>query len=131
MVVLAAYRSMWSDLVMAARTSDYQSPLLAQHTTGAALTLFVQGLATDQLHDIVTRGTPVIDPNVTSLTPTGDPTHAEVVDCFNDGNWVEYTTSGARAKNAPGGRRRTTAELVKSRQIWKVTQITVGKVGTC
>ena len=28
--VLAAYRGMWADLVTAARTSDFQSPLLAQ-----------------------------------------------------------------------------------------------------
>ena len=54
--VLAAYRTMWADLVTAAATSDYQSPLLAQHATGDALTLFVQGLARDHLHDIVTRG---------------------------------------------------------------------------
>jgi hypothetical protein len=122
---------MWSDLVTAARTSDYQSPLLPRHSTGAALALFVQGLARDQLHDIVTRGTPFIHPSVTSLTPTRDPSHATVVDCFDDAHWVEYTTSGTKATNPPGGRRNTTARLVKSRRVWKVTEITVGNVGTC
>src|SRR3712207_8780642 len=34
---LAAYRGMWQDMVVAARTSDYQSPLLARHATGPAL----------------------------------------------------------------------------------------------
>ena len=77
--VLAAYRGMWADLVTAARTSDFQSPLLSQYTTGDAHTLFVQGLARDQLHGIVTRGEPVIDPRVSSLTPTGrsDPGHGD------------------------------------------------------
>ncbi len=129
--VLAAYRGMWADLVTAARTSDFQSPHLSQYTTGAAHTLFVQGLARDQLHGIVTRGEPVLDPRISSLTPTGDPTRATVTDCFDDAQWLEYTTSGARAKNTPGGRRATTADLIKSRGTWKVTDLEVGSVGSC
>lgn len=129
--VLAAYRSMWADLVTAARTSDFQSSLLSQYTTGQAHTLFVQGLARDQLNGIVTRGEPVIDPRVSSLTPTNDPIRATVTDCFDDTHWLEYTTSGARAKNTPGGRRATTADLVKSRGTWKVTVLETGSVGTC
>src|SRR5450755_1572952 len=73
---LSAYRIMWADLVTAAQTSDFQSPLLAQHATGEALTLLVQGLARDQLHGIVTRGTTVHHPQVTSRTPAGNPTEA-------------------------------------------------------
>ena len=61
---LAAYRAMWADLVTAARTSNFQSPRLSQHATGQALTLFVQGLARDQLHGIVTRGEPLLHPVV-------------------------------------------------------------------
>ncbi len=129
--MLTAYRRMWADLVTAARTSDFQSPLLSRYTTGEAHTLFVQGLARDQLHDIVTRGQPVLDPRVSSLTPPGDPTRATVTDCFDDTHWSEYTTSGARAKNTPGGRRATTADLVDSGGTWKVDQLEVGSVGSC
>jgi hypothetical protein len=129
--VLAAYRGMWSDLVTAARTSDYQSPLLADHATGSALTLFVQGLARDQLRGIVTTGEPVLDPSVTSLLPSSAPTHATVTDCFDDTHWVEFTTSGTRAKNASAGRRATTALLTEQAGSWKVTQLTVRAVGTC
>ena len=129
--VLSAYRAMWADLVVAARTSDFQSPLLSQHASGSALTLFVRGLARDQLHDIVTRGAPTLHPSVTSLVPPADPTRATVRDCFDDTRWVEYTTSGAKAKNPPGGPRDTTATLVRSGGVWKVTDITVGAVGTC
>jgi hypothetical protein len=122
---------MWADLVTAAQTSDFQSPLLAQHATGEALTLLVQGLARDQLHAIVTRGVAVHHPNITSLTPAGNPTHATISDCFDDTHWVEYMASGGLAKNAPGGRRATAAALVRSGSTWKVSQITVDATGTC
>lgn len=129
--VIAAYRTMWADLVVAAATSDFQSPLLAQHATGDALTLLVQGLARDQLHGIVTRGVTSHHPTVTSLTPATDPTHAVVTDCFDDSRWIEYTTGGTRAKNNPGGKRATTADLVKKGGTWKVSQLTIGATGTC
>jgi hypothetical protein len=129
--VIAAYRTMWADLVTAAVTSDFQSPLLAQHATGDALTLLVQGLARDQLHGIVTRGVTVHHPAVTSLSPTSDPTHAMVADCFDDTHWIEYTTDGTRAKNTPGGHRATTADLVKKGGTWKVSQLVIQATGTC
>lgn len=129
--VLNAYRAMWADLVSAARTSDFQSSRLPQHTTGEALTLFVQGLARDQLHGIVTRGTPVLTPMVTSLSPEPDPSRATVGDCFDDTHWIEYQTNGKLAKNAPGGRRATTAQLIKASGTWKVDQISIGKPGSC
>jgi hypothetical protein len=122
---------MWADLVSAARTSDFQSTALSQHATGQALTLFVQGLARDQLHGIVTRGEPEFHPVVTSLSPDRDPTAATVADCFDDTHWVEYKTSGGLAKNAPGGRRSTTAQLVKASGTWKVDRLTIMKTGTC
>jgi hypothetical protein len=128
---LPSYRSMWADLVSAARTSDFQSTRLSLHATGQALTLFVQGLARDRLHGIVTRGELGLHPVVSSLSPNRDPTGATIVDCFDDTHWLEYQTSGGLAKNTPGGRRATTAELVKNSGTWKVTQLTVGKTGTC
>jgi 1,6-anhydro-N-acetylmuramate kinase len=129
--VLAAYQSMWSDLVTAAQTSDYQSPLLAQHATGAALTLLVQGLARDELNGIVTRGKTVRHPQVASLTPAGSPTQATVTDCFADTHWLEYTSTGALAKNTSGGRRVTTAHLLRKAGTWKVSDLTIEATGTC
>jgi hypothetical protein len=128
---LAAYRGMWADLVAAARTSDYRSQTLDDHATGSALTLFVQGLARDQLHHIVTKGHVVLDPAVTSVTPSTDPDRATVTDCVDDSQWIEYTTSGKRADNPAGGRRRATAVVTRRAGTWKVTQLTVGSVGTC
>ena len=126
-LALSAYRAMWADLASAAKTSDFQSSGLSQHATGTVLTLFTRGLARDQLHGIVTRGQLVLHPAVTSSSAD----RATVTDCFDDTHWLEYTTSGALAKNAPGGRRATTAELVRRSGVWKVDQLSVGKVGTC
>jgi hypothetical protein len=128
---LAAYQSMGSDLVTAAQTSDYQSPLLSEHATGPALTLLVQGLARDQLNGIVTRGKSIHHPEVTSLTPAGSPTQATVADCFDDTDWLEYTRAGALAKNTPGGRRATTAHLQRKADAWKVSDLTIQATGTC
>jgi hypothetical protein len=124
---LAAYRAMWSDLVSAARTSDYQSSGLSHHAAGTVLTLFVQGLARDQLHGIVTRGEPVLHPVVTSSSAD----RATVTDCVDDARWLEYKTSGGLADNPPGGRRATSAEVIRESGVWKVDELSVGKVGTC
>jgi hypothetical protein len=129
--VIADYRSMWADLVSAARTSDYQSALLPRHASGDALTLLVEGLAKDQELGIVTRGKLVLQPHVTSLTPPGDPTKATITDCFDNTHWIEYKASGGLEKNAPGGRRSTTADLVRMGRAWKVTQLTIRATGTC
>ena len=130
-LALSAYRAMWADLVAAARTSDYQSAALGDHATGEALTLFTQGLARDQLHDIVTRGHVVLAPVVTSVTPSAGPDRAAVSDCVDDSDWIEYTTTGARATNPAGGRRRTTAVVTRHAGTWKVSELTVEAVGTC
>jgi hypothetical protein len=47
-LALAAYRGMWSDFVVAARTSDYRSKTLGPHVTGDALAMIVQSLARDK-----------------------------------------------------------------------------------
>jgi hypothetical protein len=128
---LAAYQAMWANMVTAARTSDYQSPLLPEDASGNALSVLVQGLAKNQQQGIVTKGEPALHPQVTSLSPTGDPNQATISDCFDDTHWLEYRTSGGLVNNAPGGRRATTAILMKTNGTWKVTQLAVQATGTC
>jgi hypothetical protein len=129
--VISDYRTMWADLVAAARTSNYQSGLLPRHASGDALTLLVQGLAKDRTLGIVTKGQLVLQPSVSSLTPAANPTKASITDCFDDTHWIEYKTNGKLAKNAAGGRRATTADLVRMGSTWKVTELTVRATGTC
>lgn len=128
---LAAYRAMWADMVTASRTSDYQSPLMAEHASGDALSVLVQGLAKDQQEGIVTKGEPVLHPQVTSLTPAGDPTQATITDCFDDTHWLEYKLSGELVNNTPGGHQATTAIVINTGSIWKVSQLAVQATGTC
>lgn len=128
---LAAYRAMWADVTIASRTADYQSPLLPQHAAGQALSTFVRNLYTFQHEGLVIKGAPVVHPQVVSMSPTTDPTAVDIVDCFNDTNWLDYKASGGLQNNVPGGHRRVTATVEGMGGIWKVTQITVGAEGTC
>jgi hypothetical protein len=130
-MALSAYRAMWADMVIASRTSDYKSPLLPQHASGAALSLLVQGLAKNQQLQIVTKGHPTSNPQVTSLSPTNAPTQATVSDCFNATNWLEYKTGGELFNKTPGGRHATTAIVMATGGVWKVTQLAVRASGTC
>lgn len=128
---LAAYRAMWADMVVAARTADYQAPILADHASGNALALLVHGLAVNRQEGIVTRGQPTMDPQVVSVSPPANPTQVDIVDCFNDANWLNYKVSGGLQNNVPGGRHHTTATVTDTAGVWKVTELQVGAAGTC
>jgi len=118
-------------MVTVSRTSDYKSPLLSQHATGSALSVLVQGLAKNQTLGIVTKGKPVLHPQVTSLTPAADPTQATITDCFDSRRWLDYKTTGGLTNNTPGGQHATSAMVTDTGGIWKVTQLAVQAAGTC
>lgn len=129
--VIAAYREMWADFVAASQTSDYQSPLLSQYSSGDALSLLVHGLYMNMRHGIVTKGRPLLHPQVTSLSPTAYPTQATITDCFDDTHWLEYTSSGDLLDSVPGGHHATTAILQESNGVWKVCALVLQDSGTC
>ena len=128
---LAAYRGMWADMVMASQTSDYQSPQLPQNASGNALSLLVHGLYLNGVHGIVTKGTPVLHPQVTSLSPAPAPREATITDCFDDTHWLEYRASGGLVNNVPGGHHATEAIVQESAGVWKVSALVVHAAGTC
>jgi hypothetical protein len=128
---LAAYREMWADMVIASQTSDYQSPLLPLHASGDALSLLVHGLYLNGLNGIVTGGTPVLHPQITSLTPAMDPTEATITDCFDDTHWLEYKKSGGLVNNIPGGHHATEAIVQEIGGTWKVSGLALRAAGTC
>lgn len=128
---LAAYQAMWNDMAIAARTADYQSPLLPQHAAGATLSTLTRGLYTDKRQGLVIKGHPVTHPLVRSVAPPGEPTRVVVVDCFDDTHWLNYKTSGGLQDHVPGGRHATTAVLSKDNGVWKVTELAVRASGTC
>ncbi len=128
---LAAYQGMWQDMVAAARTADYKSPLLAQHAAKAALSILVRGLYTDKRMGIVVKGQPVTNARVVGLSPSADPTKASIVDCFDDRHWLNYKVTGGLQNNVPGGLHHTTATVSDINGVWKVTQLHVEATGTC
>lgn len=129
---IAAYNAMWHDMAAAALTADYQSPQLAQHAAGDALSVLTRGLYTNERRGIVVKGQPVTHPSVTSVKPTDKPTSAAISDCFDDTNWLNYVAATGELQNdVPGGRHQTTATVDATGGAWKVTELQVGAVGSC
>jgi hypothetical protein len=128
---LVAYRAMWQDMVVAGRTADYESPALAYHASGDALSLLVKGLYNDKQSGVVIKGRLELNPQVTSLIPVDGPNEADIVDCSNDSRWLEYKLDGQLADNTPGGRRHVEAIVTKSGGVWRVDKLAVQAVGTC
>jgi hypothetical protein len=129
--ILAAYMGMWHAYVVAARTSDYQSPALARHSAGGARSLLVRGLLNAHKQGIVTLGTPTFKPRVTTMTPVGHPNRASVKDCADSSHWLTYNRAGAVVGDRSPGRRSIEADLRLLGDSWKVTQLVVEKEGTC
>jgi hypothetical protein len=128
---LAAYQAMWADMAAAARTADYKSPLLPQHAAKAALSLLVRGLYTDKRLGIVVKGHPVTHARVVSVSPSSNPTTAQIVDCFDDTHWLNYKVTGGLQNNVPGGLHHTTATVTEIDGAWKVIELHVEASGTC
>jgi hypothetical protein len=129
---LAAYRGMWADFVAAGMTSDWQSPDLGQHATGVALTNLSRGLYADSANGLVTRGEPLLSPEVVSAEPAGDPVRVVVTDCGDSTNWLKYREDGSLATAGPGGRRLINAVVERqSDGSWKVSDYGVQEIGSC
>lgn len=129
----SAYVEMWSDVVAAATTSDWQSPKLGQYATGIALTNLSRGLYADHYNGLVTKGQPVLHPVVSSLTPPNDPQKAIVTDCGDSTHWLKYRAdNGQLADDKPGGRQLINAIVEKQADgSWRVSDFGVHDVGTC
>jgi len=130
---LAAYRGMWADFVAAGTTSDWQSPDLGRHTTGVALTNLSRGLYADSANGLVTRGEPVLSPEVSSVEPTGAPVRVVVTDCGDSTNSLKYRLSdGTLVNEGAGGRRLINAVVERqSDGSWKVSDFGVQEIGSC
>jgi hypothetical protein len=129
--VIDAYNGMWRAYAAAARTAGYQPGPLSHYAAGDALMMLTRSLYDDARHGIVTRGAPVLSPQVTSISPAGAPDAAAVTDCASDSGWRQYTRAGAPAPGPPAGRHRIYARLRLFSPVWKVTYLVVEKAGTC
>lgn len=128
----AAYLGMWQDMTKAGTTADWNSPELAQHATGDALSAISRGLYADHLNGLVTKGEPKNVPKVSSATPAENPTTVMISDCGDSTQWLKYRkNNGKLADDKPGGRQAITAEVKKLNGEWKVTRFAVEAVGSC
>ncbi|MFK0111639.1 hypothetical protein [Streptomyces sp. NPDC091217] len=116
----------------AAKTSDWDSPTLARHATGEALSAITRGMYADHLNGLVTKGEPKNAPKVSSATPMQDPTTVMISDCGDSAHWLKYRKdNGKLADDKPGGRQAITAEVRKLNGAWKVARFAVEAVGSC
>lgn len=127
------YLGMWRNMATAARTSNWQSPLLSEFATGTALTTISGGLYADHQNGLVTLGEPKNSPTVARLEPPDAPTLVRISDCGDSTNWLKYDAkTRLAADDGPGGRRAISAVVTKQQGgRWMVSDFAVREVGTC
>jgi hypothetical protein len=130
---LAAYRGMWEDFLAAGTTSDWQSTALGRHATGQALTNLSRGLYADSANGLVTRGAPVLSPEVASVEPSGAPVRVIVTDCGDSTNSLKYRAADGSLVSERGGGRRLINAVVERQSdgSWKVSDFGVQEIGSC
>jgi hypothetical protein len=129
---MAAYLGMWSDFFDAAATSDWQSPKLGQYATGLALSTMSRGLYADHLNDLVSRGVPTHDAQVSSVDTSANPTSVIITDCSDSTHSLRYRADNGQLADSPGGRRLVHATVQRqSDGSWKVSDFGVQGIGTC
>jgi hypothetical protein len=132
---LAAYRAAfaaWAALVAVADPHDYQSPVLAEHMSGQALSTVTGQVFIDiNTRGAVSKGVPVLHPTVGQLIPANNPTQVIVNDCVNTSSWLLYTTDGHLLDNIPGGLEKTQSLMVLTNGVWKMNQLYMQEPGTC
>ncbi len=128
---LAAYRGMWEDWVAVAETSDYESPRMARHASGSALTLAYRAVYTNWQNGVVSKGSPGLNPRITAADPADRPERVTVVDCVDTTHWLNYKPDGSLQDDVPGGRSQSQALVLFRDDAWKVDQLVLQDKGTC
>ncbi|GAA2661292.1 hypothetical protein [Streptomyces vastus] len=124
---LDAYRAMWDDLVVAARTSDAEHPQLDDHANEGALELLRHMMRENKKQGVVTKGQPKFAPVVTE----GGATKVVIQDCADGSHWLQYTEDGSLNNDVPGGHHRVDATVGKHKDRWLVESLYIDEVGTC
>lgn len=125
--ILDAYRSMWAEYAKAALTSNLDAPGLKNHAAEDALKLITEGLQGARDRGVVSKGQPVLSPKVVDYTAK----KANIEDCADGRDWLEYTADGQPADDEPGGFRQIKAQLKLVKGTWYVTWLQVQRLGTC
>ncbi|MFI0818585.1 hypothetical protein ACH4TX_19085 [Streptomyces sp. NPDC021098] len=123
----AVYRAMWQDLTVASATSDATSPLLDDHARGDALELMRYGLKKAKKERVVTKGEPHVAPKVVKATRQ----EAQLEDCVDGTDWLQYELNGELKNDVPGSHRKADAIVRREGGVWKVSSFHVYEAGSC
>lgn len=129
---LEAYRGMWNAYVEAISIPNPELPALARFASDDALAVLVDGLEQVERDGLAGRGDVVLDPELTSLSPSAAPTAVEIADCVDTSESELYRRDGRPYEDTPGGLRRAEATVreVDSDE-WKVVGFALYEVGSC
>jgi hypothetical protein len=128
---LAAWQGMWRAYANAGRSANPNDPELSRYASGGALTTLQNGLRAYAAKGQVLKGDPTTDPQITQLSPPGQPTTATITDCLDDTRFLVYDRSGKPVNDEPGGPRHTEGTVSKTAGGWRVTSFGVQEPGTC
>jgi hypothetical protein len=126
-----AYLGFQNAFEKAGAAGDPDYPDLAKYSTGAALTLFTNGLKAAKAQGLLGRGQTVFHPKIASLSPPAAPTKASVQDCMDTSKTERYKADGTAFNDEPGGLRLALADVERINGEWKVTAIGIREVGSC
>ncbi|MER6091284.1 hypothetical protein [Streptomyces bluensis] len=124
---LDAYRAMWRDLVLASETSDAGSPVLDDHATDGALELMKYGLREAKKEKVVSKGAPLVDPRVVSVTSQ----EVTLQDCVDGTDWLQYKLNGELKNAVPGSHTKADATVRREGKAWKVSKLYFYEAGSC
>jgi hypothetical protein len=125
--VLAAYRAYWTDVIAVGKTSNWQSPRLADNATGRALAQARATFHTLKARGLVALGTVDLRAKVLSIKATA----ATLYDCNSTSNFLAYDAkTGALRDKSSGRRNGKTVTLRLQDGAWKVANV-VTEVGRC
>ncbi|MCP2325165.1 hypothetical protein HDA40_003672 [Hamadaea flava] len=126
-----AYLAFQNAFEKASAAGDPNYPDLAKYGTGAALTLYTNGLKSAKSQGLLGRGQTVFHPKIASLSPPAAPTKASVQDCMDTSRTSRYKADGSPYKDTPGGLRLTLADVERINGNWMVTSVAIREVGSC
>lgn len=85
------------------------------------------GLKKAKKEKLVSKGAPLVDPEVVSAIDS----EVELRDCVDDRNWLQYKLDGELKNNVPGGHFRTDATVNRVGGVWKVSYLYMHEAGSC
>lgn len=133
--VLQAYFGLMGDWQTAAFNPAYPVPDLPQRASDQALALVNGDIERSRSQGIVVKGHLKLAPTVTSLDLAAVPPAAQVDDCADTSDYLDYKASDgspvSTAGGRPGGLQHVLAHIHEVGGVWRVYDLHIYQVGSC